>query len=206
MNNRSFSLVFSILLAASLIVVGQTCAQENPSHPSTPAKQAEPATVEGSYKIGKGDVLEIHVWKEPDLSKETFVRMDGMMSLPLLNDVQASGRTPMQLKEDIEKRLKEFVEETTVTVIVKVPTSQKYYILGEIGRTGEYDLLKELTILQAFARAGGFTEWAAKTKIILLRIENGKEKIITINYKDIIKGKDFSQNVPLKANDTIIVP
>lgn len=159
-----------------------------------------------AYKIGSGDILQILVWKEPDLSTEIFVRMDGMISLQLLNDIQASGRTPMQLKEDIEKRLKEFVEETTVTVIVKVPTSQKYYILGEIGRTGEYDLLKELTILQAFARAGGFTEWAAKTKIILLRIENGKEKIITINYKDIIKGKDFSQNILIKANDTIIVP
>ena len=163
-------------------------------------------TQQDTYKIGSGDILQILVWKEPDLSTEIFVRMDGMISLQLLNDVQASGRTPMQLKEDIEKRLKEFVEETTVTVIVKVPTSQKYYILGEIGRTGEYDLLKELTILQAFARAEGFTEWAAKTKIILLRIENGKEKIITINYKDIIKGKDFSQNILIKADDTIIVP
>ncbi|MEA3417032.1 MAG: polysaccharide biosynthesis/export family protein [Thermodesulfobacteriota bacterium] len=206
MNNRSLFLIFGLLLAVAFTIAGPTRAQETPSPPSTPAKQAEPAAVEGSYKIGKGDVLDIHVWKEPDLSKETFVRMDGMMSLPLLNDVQASGRTPMQLKEDIEKRLNEFVEDTSVTVIVKVPASQKYYILGEIGRTGEYDLLKDLTVLQAFARAGGFTEWAAKTRIILLRIENGKEKIITINYKDIIKGKDFSQNVPLKTNDTIIVP
>ena len=169
-------------------------------------KKESVETQQDTYKIGSGDILEILVWKEPDLSTEIFVRMDGMISLQLLNDVQASGRTPMQLKEDIEKRLKEFVEETTVTVIVKVPTSQKYYILGEIGRTGEYDLLKELTILQAFARAEGFTEWAAKTKIILLRIENGKEKIITINYKDIIKGKDFSQNILIKADDTIIVP
>lgn len=169
-------------------------------------KEESVETQQDTYKIGSGDILEILVWKEPDLSIEIFVRMDGMISLQLLNDVQASGRTPMQLKEDIEKRLKEFVEETTVTVIVKVPTSQKYYILGEIGRTGEYDLLKELTILQAFARAEGFTEWAAKTKIILLRIENGKEKIITINYKDIIKGKDFSQNILIKADDTIIVP
>ena len=169
-------------------------------------KEESVETQQDTYKIGSGDILQILVWKEPDLSTEIFVRMDGMISLQLLNDVQASGRTPMQLKEDIEKRLKEFVEETTVTVIVKVPTSQKYYILGEIGRTGEYDLLKELTILQAFARAGGFTEWASKTKIILLRIENGKEKIITINYKDIIKGKDFSQNILIKADDTIIVP
>ncbi len=206
MNNKSLFLVFSILLVAVFTVAGQVCAQEAPSHPSTPTKHDTPATLGGSYKIGNGDVLAIHVWKEPDLSNETFVRMDGMISLPLLNDVQASGLTTMQLKETIEKKLEVLVDSPTVTVIVKTPTSQKYYVLGEIGRTGEYDLLKDLTVLQAFARAGGFTEWATKTKIILLRVENGKEKIITINYKDIIKGKDFGQNILLKANDTIIVP
>ena len=160
----------------------------------------------GAYKIGNGDVLEIHVWKEPDLSTETFVRMDGMISLPLLNDVSAAGRTPMQLKEGIEKGLKEFVENSTVTVIVKEPTSQKFYILGEVARTGEYPLIKDLTVLQAFALAGGFTEWASKKEIILLRHEDGKDKIIRVNYKNIVKGKDFSQNILIKADDTIIVP
>lgn len=158
------------------------------------------------YKIGNGDVLKIHVWKEPDLSTETFVRMDGMISLPLLNDVLAAGRTPMQLKEDVEKGLKEFVEDSTVTVIVKEPTSQKFYILGEVARTGEYPLIKDLTVLQAFALAGGFTEWASKKEIILLRHEDGKDKIIRVNYKNIVKGKDFSQNILIKADDTIIVP
>ena len=158
------------------------------------------------YKIGNGDVLEIHVWKESDLSTETFVRMDGMISLPLLNDVSAAGRTPMQLKEDIEKGFKEFVENSTVTVIVKEPTSQKFYILGEVARTGEYPLIKDLTVLQAFALAGGFTEWASKKEIILLRHEDGKDKIIRVNYKNIVKGKDFSQNILIQADDTIIVP
>ena len=160
----------------------------------------------GAYKIGNGDVLQIHVWKESDLSAETFVRMDGMISLPLLNDVSAAGQTPMQLKEDIEKGLKEFVENATVTVIVQEPTSQKFYILGEVVNTGEYQLVKKLTVLQAFALAGGFTEWASKKEIILLRNENGKEKIIRVNYKDIVKGKNFKQNIYLKANDTVIVP
>lgn len=162
--------------------------------------------VKHAYEIGKGDVLEIHVWKEPDLSTETFVRMDGMISLPLLNDVPAAGQTPMQLKEGVEKGLKEFVENPTVTVIVIEPTSQKFYILGEVARTGEYPLIKDLTVLQAFALAGGFTEWASKKEIILFRHEDGKEKIIRINYKDIVKGKDFSQNILIKADDTIIVP
>jgi len=162
--------------------------------------------VKHAYKIGNGDVLEIHVWKEPDLSTETFVRMDGMISLPLLNDVPAAGQTPMQLKEYVEKGLKEFVENSTVTIIVREPISQKFYILGEVALTGEYPLIKDLTVLQAFALAGGFTEWASKKEIILLRHENGKDKIIRVNYKNIIKGKDFSQNILIQADDTIIVP
>ncbi len=159
------------------------------------------------YKIGSGDILEIITWKEPDFSREeVLVRTDGKISFPLLNDLPAAGRTPLQLKEDIETKLKQYIENPFVTISVRNPESQKFYILGEIARTGEYNLMKDLTVLQSFALAGGFTEWASKKEIILLRYEDGKEKIIRINYKDIVKGKDFSQNVKLKANDTIIVP
>jgi polysaccharide export outer membrane protein len=106
----------------------------------------------------------------------------------------------------LQDKLKDYIENPTITVIVTIQGSQQYYILGEVANTGAYPLYKDLTILQAFALAGGFAEWASKSEIILLRKENGTEKIITINYKDIIKGKDFSQNIILKANDTIIVP
>jgi len=208
MLNKTYHLVFlfSLLLAASFLEVELIHAQEKSSSPLTPAKQEELAITEGSYKIGKGDILEIRVWKEPDLSTGTFVRMDGMISLPLLNDVLASGQTPMQLRGDINKRLEDFIEDATVTVMVKTSTSQKFYILGEIARTGEYPLIKDLTVLQAFALAGGFTEWASKKEIILLRHKDGKNKIIRVNYKNIVKGKDFSQNILIQADDTIIVP
>jgi len=160
-----------------------------------------------SYKIGSGDVLEIVTWKEPDFSrKEILVRIDGKISFPLLGDIQASGQTPLQVKKEIEKGLKDFVDHPIVTVPVRNPGSQKFYILGEIRKTGEYDLIKDLTVLQAFALAGGFTDWASKKEIILLRNENGKDKILTVNYKNIVRGKDFSQNIHIKANDTIIVP
>lgn len=160
-----------------------------------------------SYKIGSGDVLEIVTWKEPDFSREeVLVRIDGKITFPLLGDIQASGRTPLQVKKEIEKGLKDFVNNPIVTVTVNSPGSQKFYILGEVVNTGEYNLIKDLTVLQAFALAGGFTEWASKKEIILLRNENGKEKIIRVNYKNIIQGKDFSQNIHIKANDTIIVP
>lgn len=159
------------------------------------------------YKIERGDVLEIVTWKEPDFSREeVFVRIDGKITFPLLDDIQAAGKTPMHLKRIIEKGLSAFIESPTVTVSVKNPASQKFYILGEVAKTGEYQLVKELTLLQAVALAGGFTEWASKREIILCRRENGKDKIIKVDYKDIIKGKNFKMNVVIKANDTIIIP
>ena len=159
-----------------------------------------------SYQIGAGDVLEITTWKEPDFSRENvLVRTDGIISFPLLNDVQAAGLTPMELKRIIETGLKNYIETPFVTVSIIDPASQKFYILGEIQNTGEYPLTKKLTVLQAFALAGGFTEWASKKEILLLRNEGGKEKIYRVNYKNIIKGK-VEQNLKLKADDTIIVP
>ena len=164
-------------------------------------------TMVDSYQIGIGDVLEITTWKEPDFSREAvLVRTDGMISFPLVNDFPAAGLSPMEIKYTLEKALKDYVEHPVVTVHVINPVSQKFYILGEVARTGEYPLVKHLTVLQAFALAGGFTEWASKKEIILLRHEGGKDKIYRINYKDITKGKDFSQNLKLRADDTIIVP
>jgi polysaccharide export outer membrane protein len=169
------------------------------------AQQAHPKITE--YTIGVGDILEIVTWKEPDFSREQIlVRLDGKISFPLLDDVQAAGLTPVQLKKNIEAKLKEYVASPSVTVTIRDAASQKFYILGEVVHTGEYPLVKDLTVLQAFAVAGGFTEWASKKEIILFRRENDKEKVIRINYKDIIKGNDFSQNVKIKADDTIIVP
>ena len=159
-----------------------------------------------SYIINPGDVLEIVTWKEPDFTKEVIVRNDGKFSFPLLDDVRAENMTTMQVKEIIEKGLNEYIDSPVVTVILKSPESQKYYILGEIQKTGEYQIAKRVTVLQAFAVAGGFTEWASKKEIILLRVEQGKQRIIRINYKNIIKGKDLDQNVVVKPDDTIIVP
>jgi polysaccharide export outer membrane protein len=164
-------------------------------------------TIVDSYQIGVGDLLEITTWKEPDFSRENvLVRSDGKISFPLVNDFPAAGLSPMELKFNLEKALKAYVEHPVVTVTVTNPGSQKFYILGEVMRTGEYPLIKQLTVLQAFALAGGFTEWASKKEIILLRHEGGQDKIYRINYKEITKGEDFSQNLKLKADDTIIVP
>lgn len=159
------------------------------------------------YKIGCGDILAVTTWKEPELSREDIlVKIDGTIAFPLLNDVQTDGLTTLQLKNKIEKGLTNFVDSPAVTVSITNPASQKFYILGEIMRTGEYPIYKKLTVLQAFALAGGFTEWASKKEIILLREVDGIKKIITINYKDFIKGKNLDRNIVIKANDTIIIP
>jgi polysaccharide export outer membrane protein len=164
-------------------------------------------TLVDSYQIGIGDILEITTWKEPDFTRESvLVRTDGKISFPLVNDFPAAGLSPMELKYNLEVALKAYVDHPVVTVHIINPLSQRFYILGEVARTGEYPLVKHLTVLQAFALAGGFTEWASKKEIILLRHEGGKDTIYRINYKDIANGKDFSQNLKLRVDDTIIVP
>ena len=161
----------------------------------------------GNYLIGAGDTLEIVTWNETELSREEIlVRIDGFISFPLLNDVQAAGLTPVQLTESIQNGLKDYVSNPVVTVTVRSPASKRFYILGEVANTGEYPLVKNLTVLQAFAIAGGFTEWASKKEIILMRQENGEEKIYRVNYRDIVKGKDVAQNIKVQADDTIVVP
>jgi polysaccharide export outer membrane protein len=158
------------------------------------------------YKIGIGDILNITTWKEPDLTLDSVrVRSDGKITFPLLDDIQAQGSTTMELKRKIEKKLATYVESPNVIVTLAIPVSQRFYILGEVIRTGEYPIEKKLTVMQAFALSGGFTEWAAKKKIILIRRSKGKETTIIINYHDILKG-DFSKDIPLMADDTIIVP
>jgi polysaccharide export outer membrane protein len=171
------------------------------------AAAQESTTSAQEYRIGVGDILEIVTWKEPDFSREeVLVRIDGKISFPLTNDIAAAGKTTSDLKSAIEKRLKDFVSNPNVTVTVRNAASQRFYILGEVVNTGEYPITKDLTVLQAFALAGGFTEWASKNEIVLYRKDAGKEQVFRINYKKIIKDQDFSQNVSIKADDTIIVP
>lgn len=159
-----------------------------------------------SYTIGKGDVLEINVWKEEELTRTVKVRTDGQISLPLIDDVQAAGRTPMQLKDTIQGRLSDYIEGPVVTVIVQAQESRKYYLIGEVAQTGEYPLTKDLTVLQAIALAGGFTEWADKDSILLIRRYQDGEQRKRIDYDEIVAGDEDAPNVLLRAGDTIVVP
>lgn len=200
----------AFILISCLLLTITTGAGQLPAADKKTSKSKQIWSARDSYRdylIGAGDILEIVTWKEKDFTREeVLVRTDGKLSFPLLNDVQAEGLTPIELKRVIENGLKDYVSNPEVTVHVRSPLSKTFYILGEVANTGEYPLVKHLTVLQAFALAGGFTEWASKKEIILLRNIDGKEKIYRINYKNIAKGRDLSQNITLKADDTIIVP
>jgi len=168
--------------------------------------QAEIAADSHQYVIGPEDVLYIYVWKEETLTRTLPVRMDGKISLPLIQEIKAAGLTPLQLKEVLTRRLKEFIENPNVSVTVMEANSYKVYVMGYVRNPGVYRLRSETSVAQIIPMAGGFTDWANQRKILIIRNEDGREKRITVNYKKIIGGGDPDSNVILKPGDTIVVP
>jgi polysaccharide biosynthesis/export protein len=147
------------------------------------------------------------VWNEPNMTKSVPVRSDGKISLPLVGEIQAAGRTPMQLELDITEKLKNFITAPQVNVIVQQVNSRKFNVLGEVGRPGSYALTTSTTVMDAIALAGGFRDFAKKSNVYVLRkSRDGSESKLKFNYKEFIKGKNPDQNVKLEPNDTVIVP
>ena len=156
------------------------------------------------YIIGPEDVLLIEVWREKPLSLNVPVRLDGKISLPLVQDVQAAGLTPLQLQEAIAEKLKEYVDSPNVSVIVMEANSFKVYVSGQVRTPGVFRLRTQTSLLQIIPMAGGFTDWANQKKLLIIRKEEGKEARITANYKKMVNGKE--PPLFLKSGDTIIVP
>ena len=193
---------FLVVLISTSIVYPQTDKESFPKK----QPQEEVATDSNQYVIGPEDVLNIHVWKEDALTRTVPVRADGNISLPLIHEVKAAGLTPLQLKENLTQKLKEFIEDPNVSVTVTEANSFKVYVSGQVRTPGVYRLRSETTLLQIIPMAGGFTDWANQKKILIIRKENGKERRITLNYRKIMKGDDPGSNITLKPGDTIIVP
>jgi len=184
----------------------------NDAKPAEPEKAAapEPKTVSVSgapadYVIGSDDVLHISVWKEPEMDVTLPVRPDGKISIALLDDVQAAGLTPMQLGNSLKEKLKKYIADPRVTVVVTAMNSQRIYVLGEVVHTGPMVLMPHMTVLQALSTAG-FTQFANLKGIYLLRTENGQQTKTKFNYKEAIRGRGDQQNIVLKPGDTIVVP
>lgn len=170
-----------------------------------PEVQASGTGVPSDYVIGADDTLHISVWKEPDMSVNLPVRPDGKISMPLLDDVQAAGLTPMQLGTSLRDKLKKYIADPRVTVVVTAMNSQRIFVLGEVLHSGPMSLLPHMTVLQALSTAG-FTQYSNLKAIYLLRQEGGQQTKLPFNYKEAIKGKGGQQNIVLKPGDTIVVP
>ena len=168
--------------------------------------EVAPVQIPENYVIGQGDVLEVFVWRNEELSRQVTVRPDGKISLPLIQDLQAEGLTVLQLKERITREFKQYVQNPTVTVIISQINSYKINVLGKVASPGVYPITTKTTLLEAISMAGGLTEWAKKRKITVIRSGSDKKKKFRVNYKKIISGKDPSQNIILQRDDTIVVP
>jgi len=182
----------------------------DPSVPPLPNGETEKSTlvVTVDYIIGPEDVLDIAVWKNTELSKTVAVRPDGKISLPLIGDVVAVGKTTSQLADAISGKLKEYKENPQVSIIVSQVNSYAIYVLGEVARPGKFPLKSKTTILQAVTLAGGFTTTAARNKLVVFRFSESGEKDVKIkaSYDDIVLRDGAGQNITLKPGDTLVVP
>src|SRR5579863_9723871 len=210
-----------MMLACALMMFAMSAMAQDAPKPTTQAAQPDPeskptppATAQDNskvdnktYVIGENDLLEVDVWKDKEISRTLPVRPDGKISLPLIGEIQASGMTPLQLQDDIAQRLKSFLANPEVTVIVTDPRSRHFNIVGMVAKPGEYPLSQSMTVLDAISVAGGFRDFAKETKIYVLRTKPDKsQERLPFNYKDAIKGKKPENNVVLKPGDTIVVP
>jgi polysaccharide biosynthesis/export protein len=188
-----------LVACASDLPSVKTLAKHQESNPSADIEDAD-------YLIGPGDILSIDVWKEPELSKQVSVRLDGNMSLPLVNDIKAAGLTCGELRNQLTEKYKDFVDVPEVAVTVIESRSKRIYLLGKVAKPGEYPMQKNMTVVQAISLAGGLAEWADSSDVKLIRKIRGTEKTFKVDYDAIVSGEDLSQNVLLQPDDTIFVP
>jgi polysaccharide export outer membrane protein len=194
------------------VAVMPPAAKPNPASTVNPAVSDDPrpatpsSELPNDYVIGPEDVLTIVFWQDTELTRDVVVRPDGHISLPLLNDIRAAGLTPEQLRDKLATDAARYVEDATVTVIVKEVKSPKVFITGEVVKPGLYPLNRPTTVLQLIATAGGLQEYARSDQINVVRTEGGRTTFLPFNYKAIMRKKNLQQNVALKAGDTVVVP
>jgi polysaccharide export outer membrane protein len=211
-NTRMIAVLGPLFLSVALYGQNATAGNQAPTptkerSQSAAAQDSEGKPHDNSFVIGNDDVLAVSVWKEAEISRSVPVRSDGKISLPLVGELQAAGRTPFNLEQDIAERLKNYISEPEVTVIVQQINSQKFNIMGQVVKPGSYPLASAATVLDAIAVAGGFRDFAKKKSIYVLRQNvDGTQTRIPFNYKEVIKGQNPSENSKLQPRDTIVVP
>ena len=202
-------LIGSIALAQAAPQPAASCASDKIASDKTASDKATNAASTSQagpeYVIGPEDALHIAVWKEADLTASLPVRPDGKISLPLLDDVQAAGLTPKQLADSITEKLKKYLADPRVTVVVTQINSKRIYLVGEVVHVGATPMLPNMTVLQALSSAG-LNQFANTKRIYVLRTENGKQQKLPVNYRKLVKGEQIEQNYLLQPGDTIVVP
>jgi polysaccharide biosynthesis/export protein len=195
----------SIFLSC-IIIVPLVSAQDKPTVLPDETQDAAKGPPTASFIVQPNDLLEIFVWKEPDLTRKVLVRPDGRISFPLIQDLEVAGMSPLQIKQDIEKKLKDYIEVPNVTVIVEAIQSYRIFVTGKVTKPGVITSEKPITVLQALALAGGFLDFANLAEIVMVR-NTGKDNLLfKFNYPEFIKGRNFSQNIVLRSGDVIVVP
>jgi polysaccharide export outer membrane protein len=168
--------------------------------------QSPPPAADKSYLIQPGDTLQVTVWKEQDLTAEVIVRSDGGLSFPLVGDVQAAGKTVEALRDEFTKRLKSYIPDPVVTISTKQFGGNQIYVIGRVQRPGGYPFVKPLDVMEALSLAGGGTPFASMNRILILRRENGQQRVIRFHYNEVASGKDLAENILLQSGDTVVVP
>jgi polysaccharide export outer membrane protein len=158
------------------------------------------------YRVQPGDILEVSVWKEPDLQADVLVRSDGALSFPLVGDITARGKTVAMLRGEITERLKRYIPNPVVNIATKAIGGNRVYVIGKVARPGEFPFVRPIDVMQALSLAGGATSFAALNDIVILHRENGQLKAIPFRYGDVERGRELAQNILLQSGDTVVVP
>jgi polysaccharide export outer membrane protein len=174
----------------------KTAAAPRPTDPAVPA----------GYVIGTDDVLQVVFWKDKDMSAEARVRPDGRIALPLINEVQAAGLTPEELQKKITEESKKYMEDASITIVVREINSRRVFIVGEVAKAGPYALTSSMTVMQLISVAGGLRDYANSKNITIMRTTGGRQVSLKFNYKDVASGKNLQQNIELQPGDTVVVP
>jgi polysaccharide export outer membrane protein len=200
--DKSRLLIWSLLGMALVLALGCAPRMSN----TVQAQAAAAQVVEDTYQLGPEDVIEISVWKEPDLTKQLAIRPDGKISYPLIGEVHAAGKTVKQLREEISKRLEKFVTDAQVTVILLKTQYYKIYVVGKVNKPGEFLVGRPANVMQALAMAGGLTPFASPNKIVIIRQSGNREQTLPFDYKSVSKGEFLEQNIILLPGDVVVVP
>jgi polysaccharide export outer membrane protein len=194
-----FAALLGALLAATT-AAGQAAKDQGS------ARVAAAGNPTAGYEVQPGDVLQVSVWKEPDLSQQVLVRPDGGFSFPLAGDVNALGRTVEQLRLELTERLAKFIPDLVVTVAVQEINGNKVYVIGQVNEPGEFIVNPRVDVMQALSLAGGTTAFASPNDIFVLRREGGAQRRLPFNFGDVVRGKQLEQNVVLRSGDVVVVP